>query len=335
MATEDFFEGAEKLLEIWFGRQDGKVENGDLRKIPREKYEDLLKAACCEVISYTSNDEIDAYVLSESSMFVTKRRFILKTCGTTTPIECIKPLLLNVHEFTGFDEVEDVFYSRKNFERPELQKDTYRNFKLEIESLNIIFKGTGVARCLRSSKTDDSWYLYALHPVECFGKEKQNPDQTLEILMTNLDPDVMQIFTKEQSANANQATQDSGISELLPNMKIDDFLFDPCGYSMNGIAKEGHYMTIHITPQQEFSYVSFETNVPQSSYKELILKVLKTFQPEKCVLTMFTNEVSPSKSNHKEFKYLTQLGEWQQDSNKTCSLKNHDLTVSFYSKYPS
>jgi len=50
-------------------------------------------------------------------------------------------------------------------------------------------------------------------------------------------------------------------------------------------------MTIHITPQQEFSYVSFETNVPQSSYKELISKVLKTFQPEKFVLTMFTNEV--------------------------------------------
>jgi len=35
MATEDFFEGAEKLLEIWFGRQDKKFENGDLRKIPR------------------------------------------------------------------------------------------------------------------------------------------------------------------------------------------------------------------------------------------------------------------------------------------------------------
>lgn len=66
-------------------------------------------------------------------------------------------------------------------------------------------------------------------------------------------------------------------------------------------------MTIHITPQQEFSYVSFETNVPQSSYKELIIKVLKTFQPEKCVLTMFTNEVYKitrhlSLSNIKYFK---------------------------------
>lgn len=60
---------------------------------------------------------------------------------------------------------------------------------------------------MRSSKSNDSWYLYALHPVKCFGKEKQSPDQTLEILMTQLDPNVMQIFTKEQSANASQATR--------------------------------------------------------------------------------------------------------------------------------
>jgi len=35
MAADEFFEGAEKLLEIWFGRQDGITENGDLRRIPR------------------------------------------------------------------------------------------------------------------------------------------------------------------------------------------------------------------------------------------------------------------------------------------------------------
>jgi S-adenosylmethionine decarboxylase len=29
--------------------------------------------------------------------------------------------------------------------------------------------------------------------------------------------------------------QKSGIDKLIPNMKMDDYLFDPCGYSMNGI----------------------------------------------------------------------------------------------------
>jgi len=29
---------------------------------------------------------------------------------------------------------------------------------------------------------------------------------------------------------------------------------------------QGQYMTIHITPEPEFSYVSFESNIPMTSY---------------------------------------------------------------------
>lgn len=50
-------------------------------------------------------------------------------------------------------------------------------------------------------------------------------------------------------------------------------------------------MTIHITPEPEFSYVSFETNAPQASYKEIIMRVVKTFRPGKFVLTVFANKV--------------------------------------------
>jgi S-adenosylmethionine decarboxylase len=37
LAGEDpqFFEGVEKLLEVWFTRSDGRVDTCDLRKIPR------------------------------------------------------------------------------------------------------------------------------------------------------------------------------------------------------------------------------------------------------------------------------------------------------------
>lgn len=50
-------------------------------------------------------------------------------------------------------------------------------------------------------------------------------------------------------------------------------------------------MTIHITPEPEFSYVSFETNVPQKSYKDLIARVVATFGPKQFVMTFFTNVV--------------------------------------------
>lgn len=47
----------------------------------------------------------------------------------------------------------------------------------------------------------------------------------------------MSIFTRLESSSAAQATRKAGIDKLLPNMVIDDFLFQPCGYSMNGISK--------------------------------------------------------------------------------------------------
>lgn len=51
-------------------------------------------------------------------------------------------------------------------------------------------------------------------------------------------------------------------------------------------------MTIHITPEQEFSYVSFETNVASSDYGDLISRVIETFQPGKFVVTILANKVS-------------------------------------------
>lgn len=55
--------------------------------------------------------------------------------------------------------------------------------------------------------------------------------------MTNLDPEVMAIFTRNVCSSASEATAKSGIEKIIPNMVIDDFLFQPCGYSMNGVSK--------------------------------------------------------------------------------------------------
>ena len=57
--------------------------------------------------------------------------------------------------------------------------------------------------------------------------------------------------------SAQHTTRSSGIQALLPGAAIDDYVFEPCGYSMNGV--EGPtFSTIHITPELGFSYASFE-----------------------------------------------------------------------------
>lgn len=115
----------------------------------------------------------------------------------------------------------------------------------------------------------------------------------------------------------------SGIRDLIPGSVIDATMFNPCGYSMNGMktdvsetfshtassclfihlngclkcgffprrVQQGTYWTIHITPEPEFSYVSFETNLSQTSYDDLVSKVVDVFKPGKFVTTLFVNQV--------------------------------------------
>lgn len=160
------------------------------------------------------------FTCSESSMFVSRRRWILKTCGTTTPLQCLKPLLQMAFEISGYSEIEELFYSRKNFKKPELQISPHRGFEEEVAFLDQFFDD-GRAYCL-GSVNRDCWYLYTLsrRGNEALVNEMSNgsnvliesfdvpdPDQTIEVLMTDLDPKVMALFTKEVSEDAKDVTQ--------------------------------------------------------------------------------------------------------------------------------
>ncbi|XP_036621630.1 S-adenosylmethionine decarboxylase proenzyme isoform X3 [Petaurus breviceps papuanus] len=221
-------------------------------------------------------------------MFVSKRRFILKTCGTTLLLQALVPLLELAREYSGFDSIQSFFYSRKNFMKPSHQEYPHRNFQEEVEFLNEIFPN-GAAYCM-GRMNSDCWYLYTLDFPE--SRVINQPDQTLEILMSELDPAVMDQFYMKDGVTANDVTRVSGIRDLIPGSVIDATMFNPCGYSMNGMKSDGTYWTIHITPEPEFSYVSFETNIGQTSYDDLIRKVVEVFKPGKFVTTLFVNQSS-------------------------------------------
>jgi len=327
----DFYEGTEKLLEIWFTRLDGRSEQCDLRKIQRQALDSLLKFARCTILSRRRCEHFDGYILSESSMFIYKDRIILKTCGQTTLLNCIEPLLYLAREVAGFDEILDVFYSRKNFMRPELQDKMHSSFDNEIEHLDQQF-ALGSAYCM-GKLNRDCWYLYTLHPE----KGVQCGDQTLELIMVDLgNQEVMSLFSRASSSSAREATQKAGIDRLFSQMQVDDFLFEPRGYSMNGFLRSGHYVTMHITPEQEFSYVSFETNAPppqsslSHSYLELVNKVVRIFEPARFMMTIFANQNSPVYNHLHDSKAYSQMAGYQLEENQFSRFKNYELTFGNY-----
>ncbi|KAJ7386923.1 AMP deaminase [Desmophyllum pertusum] len=81
----------------------------------------------CTIISEKRNDDMIAFLLSESSMFVSRERLILKTCGQTTLLHCIKPLLELAKVECGLTEVQDFFYSRMKLPRTQPSTGTSSN----------------------------------------------------------------------------------------------------------------------------------------------------------------------------------------------------------------
>ena len=53
--------------------------------------------------------------------------------------------------------------------------------------------------------------------------------------MMNLDPKLLSQFSKLSFDSAEELDKALGIDMLIPGSKIDSHLFDPCGYSLNGI----------------------------------------------------------------------------------------------------
>lgn len=284
----DGFEGPEKKLDIRFCPIQ-KVKNNctkmGLRSHDKERWQKVLDSARCTIISQTSNEYFDSYVLSESSLFVYPRRVMIKTCGTTTLLHLISKMIEAGIE-CGL-EVEMVVFSRKNLNQPAKQVFPHCSFNDEVNFLNKTFHGQAY---VMGPLNKDHWNLY----IADFRKNNtlKRTEQTFEVMMHDLDPTVMQQFFKQEGVSAWDVTVKSGIANLIPGSKIDDYQFDPCGYSMNGLLGKW-YWTIHITPESHCSYASFDTNIALPDFNQLLANVLKVFKPGRFTAALYAEDGCP------------------------------------------
>ncbi|PRQ39051.1 putative adenosylmethionine decarboxylase [Rosa chinensis] len=83
------------------------------------KMMDAVKCSIVEIADKLSNDFLNAYMLLESIMFIFPIKLIVKTCGVTTPLSLLKPLLDEAKDLKLFPN--DVVYTRGSFIFPHLQ----------------------------------------------------------------------------------------------------------------------------------------------------------------------------------------------------------------------
>lgn len=383
----------------------------------------MLDLVNCKVLSIVESGHVDAYLLSESSMFVFPHKLILKTCGTTTLLSGLPRILEIAALVAGFPHVVAnhrigtgtaakpyrVFYSRKNFLFPDRQRGPHRSWRDEVKSLDRLFLG-GSAYMI-GKMNGEHWYLYLTEPntiltppatperretetklldipksnasMKACGNYDEDEDETLEILMTDLEPENAKQFYLDQASavaegqyyqeahrarkeaeehmgdinglcfksikrniNGHLKTIDenidvfsntssdpadlmssdsddlmypeeltteghalgtvvseaSGLADVYsiskyPDARIDAYLFTPCGFSANGVipAPKGpeatHYFTVHVTPEPNCSYASFETNVPSKQTgretADVIEQVVNIFKPGRFSVTLF------------------------------------------------
>ncbi|XP_019053457.1 PREDICTED: S-adenosylmethionine decarboxylase proenzyme [Nelumbo nucifera] len=274
------FEGYEKRLEVSFfepgifADPDGK----GLRSLSKTQLDEILKPAECTIVASQSNAHLDSYVLSESSLFVYPYKIIIKTCGTTKLLLSI-PAILRLANSLSLS-VRAVKYTRGTFTFPGAQPYPHRSFTEEIAVLDSYFGNLGSgsnAYVMGNLTKSQKWHVYSASAEV----NHSGPIYTLEMCMTGLDKKMASVFYKAESSSASLMTDVSGIRKILPGSEICDFEFDPCGYSMNAI--EGAAIsTIHVTPEDGFSYASFEAvgyDLKTVNLSKLVGRVLECFQP--------------------------------------------------------
>ncbi|MCB9539635.1 MAG: adenosylmethionine decarboxylase [Myxococcales bacterium] len=264
-----FFEGPEKKVEIVVAPR-----LRPLRALERSVWERVVVRARAQILSVVSSSGCDAYLLSESSLFVFDDRVTMLTCGTTTLVEAARELL----SFLPVGDVELFVYERKNEYFPQHQVS---DFFEDAKALNRLIPG----RAVQFGDADE-------HVVSIFhGRHDYRPaadDVTLEVLMHNLDDDAAALFCAGDATRVEGLAVRTGADRILPGYTVDEFVFEPAGYSLNAV-RDDRYYTIHVTPEQVGSYVSFETNHPVGdALVSVVERVLAIFRPRSFDVVTFS-----------------------------------------------
>lgn len=262
-----FYEGMEKRLVI-------TVNTLNLLDLPDKFWSEMVSKAGAFIISKISNNKVTAYLLSESSLFVWNNKIVLITCGNT---QLIKAALFFQEYFKG-NEISSVLFQRHKAIKPELQSTDFscdRNALVQNLSEKLIPQTVNYKEGYKGEMV----YFNSTN-LSLMGMTK--------ILMLQ---DLNGVFADELNLgvlNSQQIQNKLIPKEFFSDLIIDEYTFTPKGYSLNAIM-DHCYLTIHITPEKDSSYLSLETNIESVFLAEFVKHLISICLPNKKVFFEFDN----------------------------------------------
>ncbi len=273
------FEGSEKKIEVVFS-----ANSPSLFEKPTGFWKKLVASCGAEIISCSKFPKIHSYILSESSLFVWSHRLVLITCGKTALSKSFIKILKNFPK----DSIEICFFQRKNEFFPQNQKSCFHKDLKKI-------KNKIPGKAYRFGPLHDH-HFFLFHTETDFVPDKK--DQTLEVLIYD-----SEIF-KDNSPETISYLKKK-LEKAFSGFEIQEHFFTPLGYSLNAV-RDHLYYTVHITPEQTFFYISFETNIKEKSIQSLTDKILSIFKPGRFDFILFQpNQIAKESFEFQEYFFTS------------------------------
>jgi len=203
----------------------------------------------------------------------------------------------------------------------------------------------------------DAGKFTAAIPDDCFDVFGQNSDHSD---FSNSDDDftVPEELSTEGHTLGTVVSETCGLSDVYPPSKypearVDAYLFTPCGFSANAVipappevaasgdkSNAGHYFTVHVTPEPQCSYASFETNVPAKQCgretADIIEQVVKIFKPGRFTATMFEakpNDEAAILNLAKKNKRMDSIEGYKRVERIVQDLDGYELIFRYYERF--
>lgn len=293
------FEGPEKRLEV-IVRCTPETHVDGLRSLDDSVWSGVVGSLNAQIVSRESNEYINSYVLTESSLFVMKNRIILITCGTTTLLNSIPNILEAISAVRG--ELEWVSFMHKNYSFPWMQKGPHTSLADEFATLKQHFP-TGKPYIF-GPVDSDHYFLFCYDDIirPCSSED----DTQLSMTMYGLDKEQTRYWFSDRFISTSSETAAIRAATHLDRVvdgtwTLHDLQFEPCGYSINAIRGE-EYQTMHITPEDHCSFASYESNSRAANYSDRMKKVLGVFRPQRFTVIVFLDPESPVGKAYNEGK---------------------------------